>query len=140
METISSRDIREVFAVPGESSFIDAIHPETGLSVYAGENLEQVQLRYPGAVRMGFDAWMASKVEQQNPPLVWDTVTEEEYYRLFECLPPEAYASGYFLVGEPDDHCAKTGKPRFRAYGKRGEEYVKASRPMTVAEFRQVYL
>lgn len=126
----------ECFAVPGEHNIIDAVNPDTGLSWIEAENLEQIQARYPGAVRMDLDAWIADKAERQNTPIAWDAVTEEEYYRLFECLPPEAYRATGFLVGEPDDHCARTGKPRFMAYRMRGKVCERASRPMTIAEFQ----
>ncbi len=73
---------------------------------------------------------------------------------MLEVLPPAAYLpvaeTGYFptvthgfLVGEPWDHCAATGAPRFSAFIKRGYTGVKdsdakfyeANRPMTRKEF-----
>jgi hypothetical protein len=55
---------------------------------------------------------------------------------MLNILPPIAWNGWAFMVGEPDDHCAATGRPRFRGYRMRGNVYEVASRPLTVAEFK----
>jgi hypothetical protein len=55
---------------------------------------------------------------------------------MLNVLPPAAWIGGAFMVGEPTDHCAETGRPRFQAYRERGMQFEVASRPMTIAEFR----
>jgi hypothetical protein len=127
----------DCYAIPGEESIIDVIHPVTGLTVYCHETLEQIQLRYPGAIRMTVDAFCEQKAARQHRPITWEPITEEKYYEMFEVLPPIIRGNG-FLVSEPWDHDAQTGAPRYGAYRHRGETYEAASRPMTVKEFTQV--
>ena len=45
---------------------------------------------------------------------------EERYREMMECLPPAAYRRDGFLVGEPQDHDAETGEPRYEAFIRRG--------------------
>lgn len=134
---MKTSEIKECYAVPGDHSIIDAINPETGLTLYSGKTTEQVQAEYPGAVRMLFDEWLRDKAARQHTPVEWDSVDEIEYQRMFEVLPPIMGPSG-FMVSEPDDHDAETGAPRYMAYRKVGNQHFVASRPMTVAEFRGV--
>ena len=126
----------ECFAVPGEGSIIDGINPETGRSIINDQTFEQIQARYPNAVVMAWEDWRAAQIAKQQTPVRWSRVTERQYQEMLEVLPPAAWMGGYFLVGEPDDHCMATGRPRFRAYGKRGHVYTVSSRPMTVAELK----
>ena len=92
--------------------------------------------QYPGAVRMSFDAWQADKAARQNTPIEWHPTTAEKYAEMLCVLPPAFWQAGVFLVGEPDDHDALTGRPRFQAYRQIGESYLVASRPMTIADAR----
>jgi hypothetical protein len=48
--------------------------------------------------------------------------------------------SGRFLVGEPVDHCAKSGRPRYDGYCARQGAYFRTSRPMTVSDFKALDL
>jgi hypothetical protein len=126
-----------VFAVPGDHDIIDATHPETGKGIYSGETLEEIRARYPLAERYEFDVWCEAKAARQDTPIIWDETTEERYWLMLEVLPPALMLSGAFLVGEPMDHHAGTGKPRYEAYRKIGEKYLVASRPLQCSELRK---
>jgi len=136
----------ECYAVPGENHIIDVIHPITGLTVYCQDTLESMLLRYPGAIRMTIEAFCEAKAIRQHSPITWAEITEEEYYEMFEVLPPIIRGNG-FLVSEPWDHDAQTGAPRYGAYRRRrGHDaqskecgiYEAANRPMTVKEFTEI--
>jgi len=135
----------ECYALPESDSIIDTIHPETGLTVYCKETLEQIQARYPGAVRMTIEAFCDQKAARQHRPISWSEVTEERYYEMLECLPPAYYSAEGFLVGEPYDHDASNGQPRYQAFVQWNhgtdvpeKTYRQSSRPMTIKEFKQV--
>ena len=128
-------DVTEAFAVPGEGHIIDCIHPATGRSVYQDETLEQIRARYPGAERVLIADWIAAKAARQRTPITWDACTEEVYDRMLEVLPPASMRAGGFLVGEPSDHEADTGRPRYAAYRQWDSECFAASRPLTIPEF-----
>lgn len=133
-------ECKECYAVPGADSILDVINPRTGLTWYFGKTLDQVQAEDPGAVRMTVDAFCAQKAIRQHSPITWDETTEELYWDALEALPPAAYGKDMkgFLLGEPQDHDAETGQPRFSAYLKRAGKYLASSRPMTIKEFREV--
>lgn len=142
MNTIPQYLTETAFAVPGESSLIDVINPATGKSWIEGETLEQIRLRYPTAEIVNVSEWCAAKAARQDEPVTWAETTEEHFFEMLECLPP-AYQTGgekggAFLVGEPWDHHATTGRPRFAAYREIGDKFLKASRPMTVKEFKEL--
>lgn len=132
-------DATEVFAEPGAGHIIDCIHPNTGRSWINDEDLEAVRRRYPNAQRFNFDEWCAEKARRQDTPVTWDETTEEFYMEMLEVLPPACWMRGGFLVGEPADHHAKSGLPRFQAHIKRGGKYLVASRPMTRDEFKALF-
>ncbi len=71
-------------------------------------------------------------------PLSWIEVTEEEYDEMLNILPPAYMGRGGFLVGEPMDHRGENGSPRFSAFLARDGKHLKASRPMTIAEFFKI--
>ena len=127
----------DCYAVPGEDSIIDCIHPVTGLTVYCKETAAQIQVRYPDATRMTIDEFCTQKAARQHTPITWQEVTEEKYYDMFEVLPPIMIAGKGFLVSEPWDHDAQTGAPRYAAYRFKHGKHETASRPMTVTELRQ---
>lgn len=127
----------EVYAVPGEHNIIDTIDPTTGLTCINREDEAGVRRRYPAAVRLTMAAWMAAQAERQHTPITWYPTDEETYRRMLEVLPPALWLGGAFLVGEPMDHDATTGKPRFQGYWHRHGIYLAASRPMTCAELRK---
>lgn len=71
----------------------------------------------------------------------WKPISRDRYWEMLEVLPPAVMGGGGFMVGEPWDHDPATGKPRFAGFRKAGEgkatRYYEASKPMTIAEFRQ---
>jgi hypothetical protein len=130
-----------VFAEAGNyRSIIDEINPETGRSRVYGQTLEEIRQRYPTATTIAWRDWLAEKARGQQTPIAWQPTTREQYHRMLEILPPVAWQADGFMVGEPYDHCAETGRARFTAYRVRGSgdyrRYEVASRPLTVAEFR----
>ena len=116
---------------------IDTVAPD-GLTTYGRETHEQVLERYPDAVLVDFNEWLAKKAELQNTPVEWSETTEENYWEALECLPPAKMSGGNFLVGEPYDHSAANGLPRFRMYRKSGSAYFVSDRPVTKIEFRNL--
>lgn len=127
----------EAFAVPGAQSLIDMINPHTGKSCCNNETLVEIRQRYPTAQVVKMDDWIDNKARMQDQPVTWELVTEEEFDEMLNCLPPATGGGGRgFLVGEPYDHHAKTGKPRYQAYIRTDSHFVKSSRPMTVMEFQ----
>jgi|SRR5688572_25623772 len=128
-----------VFAVPGQSSVIDAVHPETGRSIICGETLAEVRARYPGAVEMPWEAWQAAQAARQHTPIEWRPITPSRFGEMLDVLPPLAWSPAKgFLVGEPSDHDVVTGQPRYVAFLQRGAAYFESSRPLTTAEWRAV--
>lgn len=122
-------------AVPGERNLIDTLNPATGLTDCCNETLEQVRLRYPGAEIVCIDEWCAQRGKEQDAPIEWSEVTEDKYDDMLNVLPPAAWVNGRFLVGEPWDHHALSGRPRYAAFVKRGGKCYASSRPITVKEF-----
>lgn len=120
-------------------NIIDAVHPATERGIYSGETLEQVQKRYPNAELLSLDDWQARKAAAQDTPIQWLETTREQYHAMLCVLPPAYHRGGDFLVGEPDDHHAITGAPRFAAYREWGGRFFVASRPMTVRELRDAH-
>lgn len=49
-------------------------------------------------------------------------VTEEEYIRCLEVLPPARQVPNAFMMGEPYDH-TEQGFPRYMTYGEKGGAY-----------------
>ena len=128
----------ECFAVPGSSSMIDVIHPVTGKTLIYGKTLDDVRAEpgYEKAERMSVDDFCTAKASRQDTPITWTETTEEKFWDMLEVLPPAARFNGGFLVGEPWDHHAITGQPRFAAYREQFDKFYVASRPMTRTEFR----
>ncbi len=133
-------DAVDAYTEPGSTSIIDVIDPATGLTWVNAETFDAVLLRYPTAVRVNFAEWMAAKAATQDTPIVWRRTSERRYHEMLEVLPPARWIGGAFLVGEPTDHSAATGAPRFSAYRRIGSSedftgYEVANRPLTVREF-----
>ena len=124
----------ECIAIRG-ATILDVINPATGLTAIYGKTLADCQCEEPTAERMTIDEFCQGKAALQDAPVVWEPVSEERYDEMLEVLPPAAYGSGGFLVGEPWDHHTLTGRPRYQAFIKRGHEYLTSNRPMTKAEF-----
>jgi hypothetical protein len=131
---------RECFAIPGEDSIIDCVHPVTGLTCRCGETLEQVRERYPNAIKMSIADHCTLAALRQDTPIAWEEITHERYSDYLECLPPAAYARdlGAFLAGEPTDHHALSGRPRYTACETRGGKCYASTRPLTKVEFRAI--
>jgi hypothetical protein len=124
----------DCFAVPGADHMIDLVHPDTDRSLINSKTLEEIAVQNPGAVRMKVADYLAQKAARQNSPVTWNEVTEERYWEMLEVLPPACMGIGVFCVGEPHDHCAATGQPRFQAYRKMDGKHFASSRPVTVKE------
>ena len=127
----------ECFAIRGRT-MIDVIHPITGKTAIYGKTLEECKREkgYEQAERMTIDEFCQSKAAVQDVAVIWEPITEERYYELLECVPPAAFGAGGFLVGEPWDHHALTGRPRYQACIHNGDQYLASSRPLTKAEFK----
>ena len=123
--------------VPGSHTVIDLLRAN-GLTACFGESLDQVRKRYPGAEICRFRDWRVNKGNEQDGPVTWTETTEREFMRALEVLPPAIMERGGFLLGEPFDHHAMTGQPRYAAYVKRGGRFFAASRHMTEDQFRTV--
>jgi hypothetical protein len=129
---------QQAFAEPGAHNLIDIINPQTGLSSINGETLEQVRKRYPTAEVVDVDEWCQKKAEGQDSKIEWIETTEEKYYEMLGVLPPAWLTQDSFLVGEPYDHHAVSGAPRFAAYIHFGKRYLTSNRPMTIKEFKSI--
>jgi hypothetical protein len=131
-------DETRCYASRFSGTMIDVIHPETGLTLHFSKDLAAVRADYPDAEEMSVGEWCAWKAEQQRSPITWAETTRARFYDALECLPPAAGTKGYraFLLGEPYDHDAGNGQPRYQGYRRDAAAYLVSSRPMTVAEFR----
>ena len=129
------------FASKARGTMIDTIHPATGLSWCYGKSLSKVREEYPDAEEMTVDAFCEWKATQQRTPITWEPTTAERFDESLCVLPPEIMLRGGFLVGEPWDHDAGNGQPRFQAFIQtesptEGTRYFQSNRPCTVAEFK----
>lgn len=131
-------DFTHAYAEPGSRSIIDAIHPVTHLGLWSGETLDQVRVRYPRAEIVDFNEWLVKKGAEQDTPVEWIATTAERYDEMLNVLPPVEWSGHVFGVGEPIDHHAVTGQPRFDAYRRIGDDYFVSSRPMTAKEIRDL--
>jgi hypothetical protein len=127
----------ECFAIRGQT-MIDLINPATGKTAIYGKTLEDCRQEkgYEQAERMTIDEFCKDKAEAQDAPVVWEPTTKERYREMLECLPPALWLALGFLVGEPWDHHALTGAPRYQAFIHNGNQYLSSNRPMTRAEFK----
>ena len=126
-------------AVPGHNSCVDVINPITGLTWYGGKTVAESIAENPGAEVMTMDELCRQIAERQHTPITWEPSTYEAFDYGLNVLPPAIWIGGAFMVGEPYDHDAGNGQPRFQAYRQRGDIYEKATRPMTRAEFREIF-
>ena len=129
----------ECIAVKG-LTMIDVINPDTDLTAIYGKTLDECRQEkgYENAERMTIDEFCQSKAQAQDTPIAWEPTTEERHDEMLGCLPPAAYGVNGFLVGEPWDHHALTGRPRYQAFIHNGDQYLVSSRPMTKAEFKAI--
>ena len=131
-------DCKYCIAVPDGENMVDVLHPETGLTVCYGKTLDDVRKEpgYEKAEIMLVDDFCAAKAKRQDSPITWTETTEERYFEMLEVLPPAMMLGGDFLVGEPWDHHAISGEPRFAAYRQRGDKFYTANRPITRFELK----
>lgn len=125
-------------AVPGQDSLIDIVGPD-GRTAINRETLEEVRKRHPHAELMTIEQFFNDKAARQEIPLIWEDTDKETYDSMLNCLPPARWIGGAFLVGEPMDHHAITGRARFSAFKQEGEKYYASNRPLTIAEFEQLF-
>ena len=126
----------DCFVSKKKGTIIDVIFPPTGKTLINGNSLDEVRKEYPDAEKMSVDEFCAWKSSQQRTPISWSETTEAEYWDMLGVLPPAIYEKGGFMVGEAYDHDAITNQPRYSAYRKRGEVFERASRPLTIAEYK----
>jgi hypothetical protein len=69
--------------------------------------------------------------------ITWTKTTEDKYQEMLEILPPAAWTSLGFLVGEPWDHNAE-GYARYEAYAEVNGKYLVSTKPMTIGEFKKL--
>jgi len=134
---LSVSDCTECVAVPGQNNCIDVIHPFTGQMVYGERTVAECIADNPGAVVMPMDELTRQIAERQHTPITWEPSTYEAFDYGLNVLPPAIWIGGGFMIGEPYDHDAGNGQPRFQAFRQLGDKYEKANRPMTRAEFRE---
>ena len=115
---------------------IDTIDSQSGLTHIYGKKLEDCLPEYPAAERMTIDEYCASKALAQDSPIEWEPTSRECYEEMLCVLPPAFYLSSGFLVGEPWDYHAMTGKPRYQCFRRVGGRYECSNRPLTVQEFK----
>jgi hypothetical protein len=121
------------FAVRGDT-IIDTVR-DSLTSIYR-RTLDHVRKDYPTAELMSVSDFCAAKAAKQDAePLDLTEVTEEQYMEMLNVLPPAAMNSRGFLVGEPMDHHAGSGKPRFTCFISQFGKFYRVSNPMTHARF-----
>lgn len=100
-----------------------------------GHTLEHVRREYPDAEETTVGAFCAWKGNMQRAPIDWLETTHEKYWEMLGVVPPAFMLPGGFLVGEPMDHEADTGRPRYSAFRQEAGKYWTASRAMTLPDF-----
>lgn len=125
-----------VWMNPDTLTCIDRIDPETGRTVIFEREPADVLREYPKAMQMSWDDFLTRKAASQHTAILWTETTAEQYDEMLNVLPPALWTREGFLVGEPWDHDAATGAPRFQAFIAKAGAYYVASRPMTRAEFK----
>lgn len=138
LDQLNYADCKDCFAVPGASTLIDVVHPITGKTAIYGKTLEEVRQEkgYEKAELMSVEDFCRAKAARQDTEIAWEEITEEKYSYYLEVLPPLAWKDGAFLVGEPSDHHAITGYPRYQACKMQGEKFYASNRPLTRAELK----
>jgi hypothetical protein len=126
----------QCYASKSRRNIIDTIR-EDGLTTYYGKTEEQVKAEYPDAYRTSVEEFCAWKGQQQRTPITWSETSEEIFDRMLNVLPPAMWLTNGFLVGEPFDHEADTGRPRYDGFKRIGNKFYASSRPLTKAEFKK---
>ena len=89
---ITTADCEDCFFQASTNTIIDLVHPLTGRSIYAGENLEEIQKRYPGAVQVPWELAWEQKQEKEKRPV--QEITGEKFEEMLCCLPPRGWRNG----------------------------------------------
>jgi len=124
---------RNCFASKTSATLIDTV-TNNKTDIY-GKTLEDVRKEYPDAELMTVTQFCQWKADRQRTPIRWQASNQEQFNTMLEVLPPALLLEDGFLVGEPYDHCAGTGQPRFEGFVHVGGHYMVGSRPMTTNEF-----
>ena len=127
------------FVCLAQATVIDFIHPETEKTLYFSKSRDDLLETYPDVSEMSLGEFMTWKAAQQRTPIAWnEEIPRDRFISALECLPPAAGTDGWrdFLIGEPYDHDALNGEPRYQGYRRIGKQYFQSSRPITVTEFR----
>ena len=122
------------FVSRSRQTVIDVLK-ENGRTVCFDKTLEDTRKEYPDAEEMTLDTFCQWKAEKQRTTITWQETTKEQYYNMLEALPPACWIGTGFLLGEPADHDAGSGQPRYDAFFENSGLYLTASRPMTILEF-----
>jgi hypothetical protein len=131
-------DCTDCFATA--ETIIDYLHPETGKTAINAMTLEEVRAErpeYATAERMSIEEYCKRKVMKQRTPIEWHETTEERFNEMLEVLPPILLDGDSFLVGEPFDHDAGNGRPRFSGFIFTANKFYASNRPMTCNEFKE---
>lgn len=85
----------ECWYVPGETSIVDLIHPDDGLTLHAHENAAQIHARYPSVQRLAFeDAWkLADAAGTARYRHDVTEVTEAQFNDALNVLPPVGWTT-----------------------------------------------
>lgn len=85
----------ECWYVPGETSIVDVIHPDDGLTLHFAEDAAQICARYPAAQRISCDdAWKAADavgLERYRKDV--SEITEERFNDALNVLPPVGWTT-----------------------------------------------
>lgn len=81
--------------VPGETTIVDLIHPDDGLTLHCSENEIQVRERYPLAQRMAFEeAWkLADAAGAARYKREVSEITEAQFTDALNVLPPVGWTT-----------------------------------------------
>lgn len=115
----------ECWYVPGETSIVDLIHPDDGLTLHAHENAAQIHARYPSVQRLAFeDAWkLADAAGTARYRQAITEVTEAQFNEALNVLPPigwttrsgvESFRISERLWGNLTDIYARLGNRYFK--------------------------
>jgi hypothetical protein len=131
------RDNSRCFASKAKKTIIDILRSD-GKTMCFGSTHDEIRQRYPDAEEMTVDDFCDWMAEQQRTPITWISTTEDRFNEMLEVLPPADQMNGFaaFLVGEPIDHDAGNGEPRYEGYRRDGGKWFVSSRPITRKEFQ----
>lgn len=77
--------------VEGQTSIVDTVDNKTGLTIIFGRSIGEKLLEYPGAEIVPLDYAIErinERLKEVYPMLQPKEISEEQFYEMFECLPP----------------------------------------------------